>query len=403
LRAVLRTIEANVWKLNLDRFFASFWLIAPVLVPYYQANGLGATEIFAIQSVYSLAVLLLDVPTGYLSDIMGRRATMLLCGFLLPFGLAVYALSTGFWGFVAAEIIIAVANSLRSGTDSAMLYDTLAEIKREGAFKRLEGTGYFLELLGSSVAAVLGGVTALVSMRTPFFLNILTCLTLFPIAFALREPKREVAAPTHALSHLTTLIDTVRFALTHRVIRNAVLLMAVVRGTGIVAFFSYYLCFAKMGLSVGTFGLLTALSTLIQGAGSKASAAIEAKIGTRLTLALPLLIVPGFLLIGTFQNLYVLPLIFINAFCWGTSTPLLRDIMHKRTSSARRATVLSVSSMGARLVCVLLGVPFGKLTDLYSLGAAYDLLAGVLLLGGGFAFVALAREDLVIPKRSNTL
>ena len=62
-----------------------------MLILFYTANGLNSTQIFTIQAAFHLAVLLLEVPSGYLADVVGRKRTLVLGAFFFPLGLAVYA------------------------------------------------------------------------------------------------------------------------------------------------------------------------------------------------------------------------------------------------------------------------------------------------------------------------
>jgi predicted PurR-regulated permease PerM len=48
-------LAANVWKLQVIRIIRWFVLILPVIVPFYQENGLSMTRILVLQSVFSLA------------------------------------------------------------------------------------------------------------------------------------------------------------------------------------------------------------------------------------------------------------------------------------------------------------------------------------------------------------
>jgi hypothetical protein len=42
-------------------------------------------------------------------------------------GLGWYTVADGFWGFLIAELILGLGSSFISGTDTAMLYDTLID------------------------------------------------------------------------------------------------------------------------------------------------------------------------------------------------------------------------------------------------------------------------------------
>ena len=69
----MHEIKKNLWRIYLCKFFSSFWLIAPVLVPYFVENGLNATQVFMVEALFWVSMLLFEIPSGYLSDIMGRK------------------------------------------------------------------------------------------------------------------------------------------------------------------------------------------------------------------------------------------------------------------------------------------------------------------------------------------
>jgi MFS family permease len=50
----------------------------PVITIFYKEHGLSMQEIFIIQSVFAIGVVLFEVPTGYFSDVVGRKKTLLL-------------------------------------------------------------------------------------------------------------------------------------------------------------------------------------------------------------------------------------------------------------------------------------------------------------------------------------
>ena len=128
--------QHNFWKIYLYRFLGEFYLIVPILIPFYESNGLTKTQVFTVQASYALAVLLLEIPSGYLADVIGRRKTLILGAIGLPLGLFIYVSSSTFWMFVLAENVIAIANSMRSGCDSAFIYDSLIQMKAESDYTK---------------------------------------------------------------------------------------------------------------------------------------------------------------------------------------------------------------------------------------------------------------------------
>ena len=118
-------LRANIWKLNLIQACRWFLLLMPVLVLFYQENGLSLHDVFRVQAFYSVCVIVFEVPSGYLADRLGRRRSMLAGVLCAAAGFWVYALSTALPHFLAAQFCIALGASLISGSDAALLYDTL--------------------------------------------------------------------------------------------------------------------------------------------------------------------------------------------------------------------------------------------------------------------------------------
>ncbi|HSH56145.1 MAG TPA: MFS transporter, partial [Candidatus Limnocylindrales bacterium] len=100
-------------------------LSAAYLTPFFLERGLGLSEIFLLQSIFSLAVVLLEVPSGYFADRFGRAFSIRLSVPIAMIGLLAYAVSEHYWQLVACELLLAVATSLLSGVDTALLVDSL--------------------------------------------------------------------------------------------------------------------------------------------------------------------------------------------------------------------------------------------------------------------------------------
>lgn len=176
-----------------------------MLVPFYEANGLSATQVFIVQAIYATSLLIFEIPSGYLSDVIGRKNTLILGSIALPPGLCIYAFSYGLVGFAVAEIILGIAGSMRSGTDSALIYDTLIQMQRESEYKKFEGTAEFFHQRAHSVSAILGGLCALTSLRYPFYLNIASGLVLFPLAVSFVEPQGKMLKSVNPLLEIVTI------------------------------------------------------------------------------------------------------------------------------------------------------------------------------------------------------
>ena len=123
----------------------------PIIVPFYNSNGLNMFDIFMLQSAYSLSTVVLEIPSGYVADVFGRKKSIVLGSFLGVAGHLMYCFSYSFTGFLIAEIILGIGISFISGSDSALLYDTLIETKKQDKYVKYEG--YNTSLCNFSEAA----------------------------------------------------------------------------------------------------------------------------------------------------------------------------------------------------------------------------------------------------------
>src|SRR3989344_6835397 len=136
-------IKSNIWKMYLYTFFISLSFFTPVIVLFWQDNGLSLTKIMLLQSIFSIAVVVLEIPTGYFADVFTRKRALVIASFSVFFSMLVYGFSSNFYQFLIAEILWAVGMSFISGTDSAFIYDTLKDIKREKEYKKIQGNVFY--------------------------------------------------------------------------------------------------------------------------------------------------------------------------------------------------------------------------------------------------------------------
>jgi MFS family permease len=372
-------LNSNIWKIYLYKFFISFWLIAPILIPFYQSNGLSSTQVFLIQGAFAASTLLFEVPSGYLSDAIGRKKTLLVGSIFLPIGIFFYAFSHSFLYFVLAEAIIGVSVSMFSGTDSAITYDTLAELKITNKYKEIEGRSIFYERIGTSLASICGGLLALTSIRAPFYVNIITSLALIPLALSLKEPMRKRISIENPLEGI---FKIVRYSFSHKEIRVLITYFSVVTTTSLIGLWSYFMYYESLELGIGFYGIIFAVFQISSGYGSRSAQNLEDKLGRRNSLIIILLIPMIFILLGFFNSFFMILLILANAFAWGFSAPLFFDYVNKKVESGIRATLLSVMNMSSRVMFIIISPLFGKIVDIYTLSSAYIFLAIVFLLIG---------------------
>jgi MFS family permease len=372
-------ISRNFWKIYAYKLLGEFFLILPVLIPYYVANGLNSGQIFIIQAAYAFFVLLLEVPSGYLADVIGRRKTLVLGSVFLPLGMAAYAVGRSFPAFIMAECLLAIGNSMRSGCDSALIYDSLCQLRRQNEYKHFEGRAMLFTRVGTAVSSVAGGLAAMIFLRLPFLLNILTMLFMLPLALALVEPVREKLPGKNPLCDILRIC---RFCLSEKRIRAVVLFSGLLMACQLTGLWAYFLHYRALGIGVGWFGILFALFQLAGAWGSSRSHRFCERFGAKMPLVLALLSPLLFICLGLFPSPWLLIMVPANAFLWNLAYPVLMERLNHAVGSEVRATVLSVAAMAGSVTFMVVSPLFGRLVDVFSLSAAFIALGGFFLLAG---------------------
>lgn len=368
----------NIWKILVFRGISELMFAAPIMVPFYLWNRLSSVQLFVVQAIFAVAMLVFEVPSGYLSDHIGRIRTLAICGFLYALGFGIYALSSSFWAFVAAELVLALSLSLKSGTDSAVLFESANAAGREQDVLALEGHSEFWQRAATGVASIVGGAVAAVSLRLPMWLNAVPGVLMLGVALWLQEPPR---TRPKGVSPLKDLKLVVQRCWSMKSLRAASVTWGVTLSVGIVCVWAYFLRLAELGFSVAWFGVLFALFQFSSAAGAASSGRLATWAGER-RLLLALLAIPMLIVALAFGPVYVvIPAMLLHAALWGVSTPIFLTQLNRDAPDALRATLISVASMASRALFVVLAPAFGYIADARSLPTAFVLLAAFFLMG----------------------
>ncbi|MBC7474721.1 MAG: MFS transporter, partial [Candidatus Sericytochromatia bacterium] len=159
------TIENNVRKIYIFKFLKWFLISSPVSYLFYKENGISTTEIMTLHSIYSISMVILDLPLGYVADFIGRKKALIISSIFAFIAFFLYSLSSVFYEFVVVQLFLGLATSLASSTDSALLYDTLDELNKNKDYKENERNILSIESFSEATASILGGLVATINMR----------------------------------------------------------------------------------------------------------------------------------------------------------------------------------------------------------------------------------------------
>ena len=375
---MLKNLPSNALQLYLIKIAKWFNLIMPIVVLFYQENGLSMSQIFILKSIYSIAMVATELPSGYLADVWGCRKTILFGAILGTLGILIYSFSSDFYSFVFAEIVLGIGFSFISGADSAMLYDSLKAENREDEYIKYEGritsAGNFAEAL----AGVAGGLLATVSLRTPYYFQIVVAAIAIPAAYLLKEPQHALER-THL--KMMEIISIVKLTYRQPEMRSAILISSFTGAATLTYAWFVQPYFQKAGVPLSVFGILWTLLNLSAGIFSMFSYRIERFLGKRNSLLFIVIFISlGFILTSLEISLVGITILFGFYMVRGLATPVLKDYINQYTDSKVRATILSVRNLEIRIIFAAIGPGLGYLTDTFNLQTAL-MVTGIIYFG----------------------
>ena len=377
-------MKRNLRVINLYTLFTHMVFLLPVIVPYYQHIGLTFRDFLIGEAVFSAVVLLAEVPSGWISDVWKRRTTLILGGFIGMSGYVVLLFADDLFTASLAQGIIGVAVALNSGTNTAILYDSLLEEGCEADYRRLDGKRHAMGLYAVAFAALIGAFCFTIHPKLPVYLDALALLgAMIAIAFA-REPKRHTKSVEKHIFH--DMWKTMKYALHgHPEIAGIILVSAVVMCATKLMMWTQQPFYAFVGIPVEWFGVIMTASYLVGGIAGHHSHKFEHKGSNRAALGFMagILTIACSLLVIFPSAILAVPMFLTGTLAYAIGQPRINNAINARVGSERRATVLSTASLMVHVLFIPTSLIVGFMSDIGNVLYSVAWIAGQIFVLGG--------------------
>ena len=376
----MKSIHSNITRLYAFSFLQKTLFPMAIITLFWKDRiGLSLTQILFLQSIFSIATVLLEYPSGYVSDRLGYRVALTIASLLGMAGWGLYTVAGSFGQVLAAEILLGVSLSFISGSDSALLYETLKAEGQEQFYARHEGRMNGFAQTGEAMGAIFAGVLYATAPLLPFFLQAGIWFLAFIITRTMDEPARELCAP---VSHLAEALRTIRFTFReNRLLRATILLNAVL---GLASFYPVWLIQPYMqhaGVPVAWFGPIWAGANLTVAICALASHRVTRTLGDRRMVFLFIVLVgAGYLGLGLTGGIGGFLFYYLLTVMRGLRGPMMLHHAQSESPSANRAGILSLQALCFRLLFAATGPLVGMLADANGVRLTFHLLTYAFLI-----------------------
>ncbi len=249
-----------------------------------------------LQSINAISISLLEVPTGAIADLIGRRFSLMISSIMFIVGLIIYVLTYNFYVFIVAEIMFGLGLCFKSGADSALLYDSLKEIGRTDEYAKIQGRAQSYALMVQTVGSIAVGYLYSINVNLPYIVSagLLTISGVTTLFFKEVSTYRRGERP----SYYNQVRESAAYVVNHQKVKAIIIYSVFIYVFWRIGFWYYQPYMEAINIDPKHFGILFAMFNLMAAISSwKANSIIKLTKDKSLIL-LSVLFVSSFLLMG---------------------------------------------------------------------------------------------------------
>jgi len=371
-------ISKNITKFYFYRIFTSFNLVLPIFVLFLINNGLSLTQVFVLQSVYTLTLVILNIPTGAFADRYGRKKSLIISSFVLLTAFFVYGSSTRFWHFLIAEILYGISTAFWLSQGTSFIYDTLKQIGDEHKYKRVQGKVETINSLGMCLGSLIAGVIAAYSMRWNYYIGMIPVFIGLLISFSFRETRIQQSKE----KYFEKIRNAFDYAVKHPQLRFFMLFSSIVDLIMFTGFIFAQPYLESLGADTKIIGAVFSVCYILTAVGAYKANWLEGKIKEIFSIYLVISLVALTMFIYYLTNSLAVAsfAMILGGAVRGFYIVVIYDYLHRHMTSERRSTLMSLQLFMGDTMIAVLSPFFGWFADLYSIKATLLLCSGILAL-----------------------
>jgi len=361
-------VRRNLRLLPIFNFMNGFNLVYMILVLYTAELTGSYTKAMTILSLFSIFCSVLEIPTGMISDKIGRRYTIVVGTFckllsITSTAIAYYVTEYSFEVLILGSFFQAVGYSLYSGTDEALIYETMKELKSSKHFASFYGKIKSMNQLSMATAALLSGFLAhIYSYIFVIWLSLIPIAIAVILSFFIIEP-RVKDKDQNTKANLNTVFK--QFKKNKKL--QYISISKIITEAFSVSLHRVEILYFEMLVSLPLIGIARFVKQVSGSISFWYSGKIISKLGNKKTLLFSQSSINILRLISLLFNNTITP--FLSAFCnlfWGVKMTSFNHLSQNEFNSTQRATMGSAVSFFANILGSIVTIGIGYLSDITS-------------------------------------
>lgn len=391
-------LKRNVGLDYVHTFLSNMNMQSSIWVLYLAYCGMHLAQIGLLEGIYHATSIVCEIPSGAAADLMGRKRCMILSNICIAVSCVIMLFSKSFGCFAVSFVVQALGNNLNSGSEEALVYDSMKCLGQEEHYMGVYGRLNVLIEVAQGLATVAGGVLAEFSYFWCYAACVvIAVLALLPVLWMAEPPQCGAAADTAGegvedAAEGTPAQRTTRETVKHHFAVSARILQKDVRIGKIIGFYSVVFAahtllffysqqyFADLGYNKVQISVIM----LLVGGASCLGALVSEKMyrwfGKKCLIPETVIIAGAILCYGAGKADVAAAALMCAGFANAALYPIQSDSLNALIPSEQRATLISVDSMCFSIAMIVLFPLAGALADRWGLKTVLLLLGVILLL-----------------------
>lgn len=382
---IAEKLKRNIALDYISTFITNLNMQSSIWVLYLVYCGLNMAQIGLVEGIYHATSIVFEIPSGAVADLLGRKKSMILSKICIAVSCIIMLSARSFWFFVLSFVIQALGNNLNSGSEEALVYDSMKAAGQEEQYMRVCGRLNMLIEVSQGIATVAGGILAEFSYVWCYSACVVVAvLALLPVVLMTEAPCTDAEGSPKSVREVVCLHFETCFRIlrSDRRILNIITYYSVVFAAQTVLFFYSQQYYYELGYNKIQISLIMLVVGGVSCIGAVMSGRLFDKFGKRTGWIGTLVIAAAFMGYG-FRNVFV-SVIALAAASFSNSVlyPVQSEQLNSLIPSGQRATLISVNSMFFSVSMIILFPLAGLLADQWGLA--------IVLVAIGLALMAFA-------------
>lgn len=372
-------LEKNIKKNYIFTFVVNLNFTHGLWMIYLAFKGMSLTQIGLLEAIFHITSFLMEVPTGSIADIFGRKVSRITGRFFSLGSILFLILSNNFYLFALSFVFSALSYNLESGAGEALVYDSMKNIGKSDSYMKTVGIQEAIYQAASIGSFIIGGVIGTYDYYLAFWIaaGIIVSTIFYSFSFTeppLGEKKGFYKNPINGLIKQTR--DSFMVIFTQKKIAFLMIFTQTMLAFCTCIFFYLQNFWKNTGYNEFEIGIFLSAGSLMAGILGMQVYKLEKILKEkRILVVLPLIGIISMWGVALFERKVVFFVIvsIIESMLFVATN----DYINKLIPSRFRATVISFGSMMFSLMMITIFPIFGKIADTFSFRIAFIVLAVV--------------------------